>query len=147
MNTEAELTPLQKRSSKACQQDAIFLLQARHWILTGYPVCWDGEYSWDPDYEGVVLGDTDSTGLWRPREDQEPLTNDELKEMEAGDGIPCVIETWETVNVFLTREEADAFGELHSYRYPDGWRSYAISAKGQLVDAIRFAPVEDEGGE
>ncbi len=41
---------------------------------------------------------------------------------------------WQTETVFLTREEAEEWGEDHSYRWPC-WRVYCVAAQG-LINVV-----------
>ncbi len=41
---------------------------------------------------------------------------------------------WVTETVFLTREEAEAWGAAHSYRWPE-WAVYCVPATG-VINAI-----------
>lgn len=45
-------------------------------------------------------------------------------------------ERWETEGVWLTREEAEAYGKRRSYNYPDGWQVYGICAEGSLAKLL-----------
>ncbi len=120
-----------ERCKAECTRDVIFLFQVRRYIATGYPYTDDGEYCHDGD--GVILGDVDDRRQWTPREDEQHLTPQQLLEMTTLDDVPCLIETWETACVFLSREEAEAFGTAKDYNYRDGWQVYGIPANGELA--------------
>jgi len=121
----------QERCRAECTRDVIFLFQVRRYIATGYPYTSDGEYCHDGD--GVILGDVDEQRRWTPREGAEHLTTEQLLEMTTLDDVPCLIETWETASVYLTREEAESFGRRTEYNYRDGWRVYGVPANGKLA--------------
>jgi len=44
---------------------------------------------------------------------------------------------WLVERVFLSREEAEAWGKAHEYRWPGGWRVYGTCAEGELVELLR----------
>jgi len=56
----------------------------------------------------------------------------------------CVIITWETENVFLTREEANRHGERRPYAWGkkgEGWRIYGVMCKGLMAEILgKHAP-------
>ncbi len=114
--------------------DVIFLFQVRRLSLIGYPYTDDGEYGTDD--RDVVLGDVQNN-RWTPREGAEPLTTEQLLEMETVDGVPCLQETWVTMSVWLTREEGEDFGESTAHNYPDGWKVYGTCANGKLADLLK----------
>jgi len=120
-----------ERCHAECTRDPVFLFQRRRYIGTGMPYTDDGEYYFDG--EGVILGDVGSDHVLRPREDTEYLTNKQLAEMETAEGVPCLIETWDTESVWLDRDEAEAWGNAKSYRFGDGWRVYSVPAMGDLT--------------
>jgi hypothetical protein len=43
---------------------------------------------------------------------------------------------WTTETVFLSREEAQRFGDKHTYRW-NCWRVYFIPASGELAELLR----------
>lgn len=127
-----------KFKSKYCSRDRsalneitdrpIFLFQQKIWQLIGVP-------------DGYELGDECQVYpiVENPDEDYEPesLTWEELSQLQHGDyDVPCAIFHWETRYVFLTRQEAEEFGEAKHYNYRDGWRVYAVCAKGELREAL-----------
>lgn len=132
------MSTLSERSFQEAARDVVFLFQARRLNLISVPHGWE----WIDDC------------LYKEREDGEPAEDENGDEIEreqmtvkecwkAGhensDGVPCVIESWSTESVWLTREDATAFGERRSYRWPDGWRVYGVNADDSLADAIRKA--------
>jgi hypothetical protein len=120
-------------------RDVVFLLQVPDWVYTGFPYSSDGEYFHDG--EGVILGDVDEKNCLHPREDAEYLTDEQMEDMDNIDGVPCAIQKWRTVGVYLTREEAEDFAKRHEYRgdFRKGWNVYGICASEELAKAIRIA--------
>lgn len=100
-------------------QDPIFLLQERRYIL--YPSC--GWY-WDSDREVVVT------------DDGEEITDAEAVRREMG------VAVWQTVTVFLTREDGEEYARKRSYRYPNGWRVFCVAASGDLVHVLAAGTLE-----
>lgn len=117
---------------RECTRDPIFLFQRRRWIVTGAP---EG-YEFDCDGECVKWTDCDGNGMEEPSilspKDLAQNTHD-----GCGWDVPCAIETWETESVWLSREEAEAYGRRRSYNYRDGWRVYCVCAEGQLGQALK----------
>jgi hypothetical protein len=60
-----------------------------------------------------------------------------LRDLHNAHGSEYVHETWHVEGVWLDREEAEAFGKLRSYNYPDGWRVYGVCAEGELAAVLR----------
>jgi hypothetical protein len=112
----------------------IFLFQRRKWIVTGVP---DGYDFFD---EGIVAA-VDDDGNPKMTEDgdyAEVLSEEQLAEHNYGDwDVPCAIETWEVDRVFLTRQEAEEYGNARAYNYRDGWRVYSVNCVGELAQALR----------
>lgn len=52
---------------------------------------------------------------------------------------------WETEYVFLTRVEATTFGQAKSYNYPEGWRVWCGSCRGQLAKLLHALNKEAQG--
>jgi hypothetical protein len=48
-------------------------------------------------------------------------------------------QAWRTETVFLTREEGEKWGKIHSYRWKH-WQVYCIPATGELATLIASAP-------
>ena len=96
--------------------DPIFLLQSRHYTWSECSPC-----TWNPDRE-VMLDDEDN-------------------EISCEDGVEMGYATvhWDVVGVFLTRADAEQWGNGRAYRYPNGWRVYCISAEGDLTTVLGFA--------
>lgn len=99
------------------------------------PFSEDGEYGHDGD--GIILGDTNERGYWEAREDAEYLTYERLSQMEPEGGGVCAVEWWETERVFLSREEATAYGESQAHNYRHGWRVYGVPSEGELAELIK----------
>ncbi len=127
------MNSLKERSRVECTQNVVFLFQVARWRVVALPWTSDGEYSHDG--EGILLGDV-VDHVWRPKEDSEYLTNEQLEGMESVDGAPCAFKDWETKAVFLTRPNAESYGETFSYRWPDGWRVFGVPAMGMLLKVI-----------
>ena len=130
------MTTLKERSKSEATANPVFLFQEARWIHTGIPYSMDGEYAHDG--EGVCLGKLENR-VWEPYPDSDYLTDEELSLMETEDGVPCAIKTWNTVCVFLTREGAEKHGEELKYRYPSGYRVFAVQAMGLLPKTIEAA--------
>jgi hypothetical protein len=77
---------------------------------------------WDSDRESYV--DTE-TG--------ECLTREQCGDYEG------YFEYWECQMAFATRELGEIWGKSHDYRFPSGWRVYAIPAckDPQLIEALK----------
>ena len=103
-------------------RDVIFLFQVRQVIPTDVP-------------SGCVIGDE---GILESANLQGPyLTGDQLLDRE------CAIETWRTASVWLTREEAEAFGERNRHNYGEkdkGWMVYGVPAEGCSPDCCAKRP-------
>ena len=129
----------EKTYNTRCRQEAtrsvIFLFQIKQLNLVGYPHAEDGEYCHDGD--GVILGDTIGNE-WRPRDDAEYLTTEQLETMETDEGGPCVVTHWQTLGVFMSRVEAEEYGRKTDHRYKDGWRVYGVPAEGHLEHLLRL---------
>lgn len=52
--------------------------------------------------------------------------------------------TWETHRVFLFADEAKEWAEARKHRWPDGWRTYTLPARGDLRTLLEAA--EQVGG-
>lgn len=105
---------------RECTRDPIFLLQVRRYRLLGVP-------------EGHEMDDEGDVWAKSPIGPAEPdrLTVDDLLSFEAA------VAWWETESVYLTREEAEAYGQRRAYNYRDGWRVYCVCAEGRLGDLLR----------
>lgn len=125
------IPPLSERCRAEATRDVVFLFQRCRIVVFKIPDDPDDDGEFQHDGEGICLGDTDERGCWRPRHDSEYLTNRQLVEME------CAYEEWDTEGVWLSREEANAFGERYHYNYRDGWRVYGIPSNGLLAEAIK----------
>jgi predicted nucleic-acid-binding Zn-ribbon protein len=49
---------------------------------------------------------------------------------------PFVYIEWKTESVFLTREEAEAFGKAREYRW-DKWKVYCVPCDGELATILK----------
>ncbi len=130
---KSQFSTRDKSALDECTAAPIFLFQRRQWIYTGVP---DGyEYIFD---HGVVQLDDDDKPVRDEHGEYKVMTDDELSEMIHGEfDLPCAIETWETERVFLTRQEAEEYGNSRSYNYRKGWRVYAVPCAGELAKALR----------
>lgn len=105
-------------------RDPIFLFQKRIWHLVGCPP----DHSIDD--EGRVMNV--HTGV--------EASNEELASMEALSyeiDHPCVIAEWYTELVFLSRDEANAYGRAKHYNYSDGWRVFCVPAHASLAKMLK----------
>lgn len=103
---------------RECTRDPIFLFQVRRWRLLHEP---DGFLL---DDEGDLVHVDDPEGTPAP-------SVDDLLSME------CAFAWWETESVWLTREEAEAYGKARHYNYTSGWRVYCVCAEGRLGELLR----------
>ena len=120
MNEETKRIMAMCRSEIAkreCTADPIFLFRRRRWTLT-----FDTSHVAAEHYEAICN-----------EEDREFTEVDRLW-FKSQDGY---LEWWETVTVFLTREEADAYGFAVGYQYPHGWDVYCVRAQGDLAEALK----------
>jgi hypothetical protein len=97
-------------SNEEAMRNPIFLLQSRHIIVTNID-----KYDYNSDAEAIM----DDKG--------NILSNQDL--LDRADAI----EVWITESVWLTREEAEHYGQQKFYRYPDGWQVYCVNAEGELA--------------
>lgn len=104
-------------------RDPIFLLQERT-VLS----CNCGSYSYDAELDAIV----DDDG------------NEVSTDFLIAEGLATV--HWNTLTVFLTREDGEEFGRRTSYRYPQGWRVYCVHAEGDLVHVLAAATLEGRYG-
>lgn len=109
----------------------IFLLQSRRLQLVSLP---EGHRITS---DGDLVRDAESDG-----EDEEWESVSLLEILEAGFrggdfDHPCVKWHWQTERVFLTRQEAEAWGKARHYRWPDGWQVYCVPCEGELAAAIQ----------
>lgn len=113
-------------------RDPIFLLQRRIYRGTGYVPF---GYYYCEQCEGTFNvedgGDEHRHRCGSEDFEPEPISAEEA--VESG----CWIETWETVGVFLTREEGERYGEDTKHRYGDGWRVYCVCAEGELAALLK----------
>ncbi len=133
-----------RRCESECTRDAIFLLQRRFWKRTGDVP--GTEY----DGEGFTITDRDEVPEWAEpfivdEDGCDPYVSDSPGLAVAADkygaeidtGWPLFYEHWETVSVWLDRDEATAWAESHHYRFTDGWRVYSVCAEGELAKRLR----------
>jgi hypothetical protein len=120
-----------ERCEKEMTRDVIFLFQRRDLKIIGMP---DG---FDMDADGGITQTHDDDGeLTEPVE----WTARQLYSIGLTHGdydVPCVIEHWHTESVWLDRDEAEAWGRSHDYRFADGWRVYGVCAEGELAKMLR----------
>lgn len=60
----------------------------------------------------------------------------------------CYVEVWETERVFLTRKEADEWGQSRPYAWGEkgqGWDIYGVPCDGMMVEFIGQHNKEFEG--
>lgn len=100
-------------------RDPIFLLQRKNIIITNVD-----SYHYNDDTEALCDQDNNEVTL-----------QDILKRGDA-------VETWDTESVWLTREEATAYGERTEYHYLDGWRVYCVNAEGELAKFLKTYDVQ-----
>jgi len=116
-------------------RDVIFLFQRRKWNLHGLP---DGYHTYDG---GVYAGGEDPEGDDYDHPERNVLISLETiygEGWEFGDwDHPCVTSEWITESVWLSREEATAYGNAKSYNFTDGWRVYGVCANGELAELIK----------
>ena len=122
--------------SQSCRREAtrdvVFLFQRAKWTVVLIP---DGYTVLDE-----VVCKADDYGDPILNEDDEPvglLTLEQLSKIEATDYVKCAIKTWQTDLVFLTRGEAEKYGESRSYNYQDGWRVYGVCAEGEMATVLK----------
>jgi len=139
-----ERKPFAQRCDEECTRDVIFLFQRRKLDLHGLPDGLDYQDGYvtivnEEDFaDGVVLECLDDEWLEKMRGDGLPLREFKKLGLEFGDwDHPCVTEQWLTEGVYLTREEATAYGNRKSYNYTDGWRVYGVCAEGELAELIK----------
>lgn len=116
---------------KEATRDPIFLFQLRRVILNAE---YDTYVEWDEELEVYI-----TTGKDKKYLDDYGLV---------AHGFANI--TWDTIGVFLTREEAEAFGEQTSYRYGSkgknvDWRVYCIALErdSELCKIINNIDSED----
>jgi hypothetical protein len=102
-------------------QNPIWLFQTRHVEV--------------PDMISGVYYDDDEECYCEPQwnGDGKPISDKELID----DGY--AIEYWQTESVWISREEAEGWGEQHSYDYgkkDEEWRVYCVCAKGELAKIL-----------
>jgi hypothetical protein len=128
INTARTFTgPRDKACYDEATRDPIFMLQRRIWRLTDEP---DGY----KDVEGNGYYPEDAKINEDGEYDVAPLTMEQLEEMG------CAVQHWETDGahgVWLSREEAEEYGRLHAYNYPEGWQVYCVCAGGQLAKMLK----------
>ena len=105
------------------QRDPIYLLQSGRLAVT---VDYAGEY--DSDLECVV--------------------DDEGNEVSDEQGLEKGwYETiWETHSVWMNRQEAKDFAEATSYNFRGGWRTFAVSAMGDLKNLLEPITTKEVAG-
>lgn len=109
--------------SRDITKDPIFLFQCRDVDYSA--ACAHGDLDWDSD-----------TGTLHD------LSGTEVSDDRAiADGM--AVERWETITVFLTREEGEAWGRARAYNYTKGWRVFCVHATGDLSAVLATAT---EGG-
>jgi hypothetical protein len=101
----------------------IFLFQKRDYFLFAEP---EDHFH---DGEGIIEGEV-IDNCWHPKEGAEYLTWQQLVDLD------CAREVWNTDRVFLSREEAEAYGKRYDYNYGNGWRVYAVPCTGVLANIL-----------
>ena len=122
----------------------IFLFQRRELRLSAAPEPWewDGEdgYQWVDAFDLYEDGPPD--GLGEDQEGVRVVSWQELARWIIDQGEPGATEHWETLYVFLTREEGEEYGRARDYAFDAGWRVYCTPALGSLrhvLDSARVA--------
>lgn len=122
-----------ERCQRECTRSVIFLFQVRDLRLIGLPE----DFSLGPEGRGPVMQvcDCDGKKLAEPIEwSIERLVAEKLT--FGNYDTPCVVESWRTEGVFLSREEAENFGKRTEYRYSHGFRVHGVPAEGELATLI-----------
>lgn len=125
-----EIPKFSERCSMEATRDAVFLFQRRVLNCVAIPSGWEFE-------DGVFTQVEDECG--------DPIENGrELSPLEAyeeplldEDDRPCILAHWQTERVWLSREEATAWGEAKHYNYREGWRVYCVCAEGELAKLLK----------
>ena len=47
-----------------------------------------------------------------------------------------LLEVWDTISVFSTREAAETFAKQTEYRYPEGWQVFCITCSDELNEIL-----------
>lgn len=119
-----------------CKRDPIFLFQngRRQWTEIPNGMSSDGD--------GLCVDEFDLLPDWiKPFVDEDECLSESdefwsaAEQAEGEWGWPVVYIEWRTERVFLTREEAEAFGTATSYRY-DKWRVYCVPCEGRLAELL-----------
>lgn len=121
--------PVREYPKSEATRSPIFLLQQRRWMFGEEPPGW------------MIVAD-----LIENEEDDEehlPLTYEACGERFR----EFIVEWWDTVSIFFTREEAEAYGRSRSHRYLDGWRVYCVHAEGELADLLKAHTVKPRARE
>jgi hypothetical protein len=100
------------------QDNPIFLLQVADVIVT------NSNLEWNSDLQCII----------------DPITGAELDDDKLMEN-DWAVKRWRTESVWLTREEAEAWGKRTSYHYGKGrygidWMVFCVSAMGDLVDVL-----------
>ncbi len=124
-------------NNNECTRDPIFLFQVAipKWTQVPDGLESDGE-SWYvteiDDVEGWVLEFLDEENQYI---DSEDLFTEAAEKQENDHGWPLVYLEWRTETVFLTREEGEAHGKAHAYRWWK-WRVYCVPCDGALAKIL-----------
>lgn len=116
--------------------DPVFLFQRRVvlWMTEHLPSSWE----WSEEHDCYIEEERDDANVGR---------GGRRVWCEITDAVAIArgyaFEVWDTVTVFMTREEGEKHGHDHAYNFPDGWRVYTINATGDLCDLLGKAT---EGG-
>ena len=133
MNATVQRPSFRERCSRECTRSVIFLFQVRHLKLIGLPE----DFSLGVDGRGPVVQTHDDDGDKLSEPIEWPINRLFSEKLTFGDyDVPCVIEEWHTEGVFLSREEANDFGNRTHYRYSHGFRVYGVPAEGELAKLI-----------
>jgi hypothetical protein len=125
-------------------KDPIYLLQYRDYNLTSCPgwLGYDGDSYWiEP--KNILGVDTSQWKFYSKGEIDVKLLFEYLCCYHEDDAIAAV-ETWITLSVYLTRQEAEHWGKQAEYNYPFGWRVYCIPCGGTLARILNDLPEEHQ---
>jgi hypothetical protein len=117
-----------ERCEKEATRNVVFIFQRKRLQFRHNP----------PGYE--VENDGDSWYIVPEGESDHEHFDIELSyliDKESAAGAPCVEVVYEDEGIWLSREEAEAYGEGHKYNYPQGWRVYGIPSNGKLAELIK----------
>jgi hypothetical protein len=116
-----------QRCSEEATRDVIFVFQVRNRQIIREP---EG-YEYDGEGWVRVIEDGED-------DDQGYTSVDELAAIDD----ECFIDLWRVESVWLDRDEAEAWGESHAYRFEnprkgEGWRVYGVPSYGSLATLLQ----------